>query len=69
MPLSKKIDDDSINVTQQYELIFELGFWLCLIQAFLCIPSIKSATVQKLLCFLLIPDLALFIFMNVAVLS
>ena len=38
-----------------------------MIQAFLFFPSLKSSTVQKMLCVLVIPDIALFIYLNVIV--
>ena len=66
-PQFKRYDDGDVNVSREFMLVFQFGFWLCMLQAFLFFPSIKSTTVQKLLCVLIIPDIALFIFMNVVV--
>ena len=66
-PTSKRIDETDTNVTREFNLVFQFGFWLCIIQAFLFFPSLKSSTVQKMLCILIVPDVALFVFLNVVV--
>ena len=44
-PTSKRIDETDTNVTREFNLVFQFGFWLCIIQAFLFFPSLKSSTV------------------------
>ena len=67
-PSSRKEDGSYENVTFQYMLILQIGFWVAVFQAILLLPSIANKTVQKILLFTLIPDFALFIWLNVLLL-
>ena len=49
-------------------LILQIGFWITFFQAVLVLPSIQSQLVQKILYFLIVPDIALFIWLNVVIL-
>ena len=67
-PSPSRVDDSYENVTMEYLLILEIGFWITLFQFLLFLPSIQSQLVQKILCLLFIPDFALFIFLNCVIL-
>eukprot|EP00356_Strombidium_inclinatum_P006563 CAMPEP_0170493940 /NCGR_PEP_ID=MMETSP0208-20121228/14357_1 /TAXON_ID=197538 /ORGANISM="Strombidium inclinatum, Strain S3" /LENGTH=213 /DNA_ID=CAMNT_0010769925 /DNA_START=1 /DNA_END=638 /DNA_ORIENTATION=- len=67
-PSPSREDDDYENVTWEYMLIIQIGFWLCVIEALLFFPSLKSKTVQNMLCFMIVPDVLLFLYLNYVVL-
>ena len=50
-------------------IYIQIAFWITVMQAILLIPSIKNPVVSSILCFLLIPDLVLFIALNVIIFS
>lgn len=68
-PVSTPIDDSNINISFQYSLVFQIGFWISFLQAFLFFPSIKSKMAQKLLCIMIFPDMVLFVCLNVIMFS
>ena len=48
-------------------IYIQIAFWVTVMQVLLLIPSIKNPVVSSLLCCLLIPDLVLFIVLNVII--
>ena len=68
-PSSSRTDEQDENVTKEINLLMQMGFWLCLFQALLLIPSITNPLFGTILCFLTIPELAFFIYMNVTFLD